>query len=232
MQENVAIVTGGGRGIGRAICRRLAQEDCTVIAVSRSAEQLDQTAKQIKADGGRCTTRAADVTSVEQVQAVVDSTAKRFGRIDVLVNNTGDAVRAAVKDMTTVEFETLLRVNIAAVFYVCKAVWPVMEQQGGGTIVNLSSMAAVDPDPELGTYGATKAWVNTFTRGLADEGRALGIRAFAVGPHAVWTEMLRSAFPKVGREQALDPAEVAETVYALTQPAMAHASGQTFYVRK
>ncbi|HUU82652.1 MAG TPA: SDR family oxidoreductase [Phycisphaerae bacterium] len=228
----MVIVTGGGRGIGQAVCRRFARERWNVVAIARSGEQLDQTAEQVESDGGRCTTRVADVTSVEQVQAVVDSTEKHFGRIDVLVNNAGAAVRAEVKDVTAVEFETLLRVNVAGVFYACKAVWGVMEGQGGGTIVNLSSMAAIDPFPGLATYGAAKAWVNAFTRGLADEGRAAGIRVFAVAPGSVWTDMLRSAFPKFPQEQALDPAEVADAIHALTQPAMTYASGQTLYLKK
>ena len=93
-------------------------------------------------------------------------------------------------------------------------------------------MAAIDPFPGLGTYGATKAWVDAFTRGMAVEGRASGIRMFAVGPGAVWTDMLRSAFPDFPQEQALDPGEVADTVFGLTQSAMSYASGQTFYVKK
>jgi NAD(P)-dependent dehydrogenase (short-subunit alcohol dehydrogenase family) len=232
MNERVVIVTGGGRGIGRAICRRFAREGAMIVAAARSEDELRTTKEQVEADGGKCTIQPVDVTAIEQLQSLIECTEEELGQIDVLVNNAGASACAAVRDLSSTAFETMVRVNVAAVFYACKFVLPIMEQNGGGVIVNISSMAAADPFAGLGTYGATKAWVNAFTRSLADEGKEAGIRAYAVGPGAVETRMLRTAFPDLPGEQCLDPADIAETVYALTQPAMAYASGQTFYVRK
>ena len=232
MDDQVVIVTGGGRGIGQAICRRFAEEGAQVVAAARSEDQLDRTKEIIEQDGGLCAAIAVDVSSTDQLEHLINSTTRRFGRIDVLINNAGISACGPVKDLTSVDFETMMRVNVAAVFYACKLVWPIMQQQGSGVILNISSMAARDPFSGLGTYGATKAWVTTFTRGLADEGREFGIRAFAIGPSAVWTEMLRENCPGVPEHNALDPRHVADVAYALCQPAMTYAAGQTFYVRK
>ncbi|MCH7813778.1 MAG: SDR family oxidoreductase [Planctomycetes bacterium] len=232
MNDRVVIVTGAGRGIGRAVCRRFAAAGARVVAAARSEDQLAETQDLIEAEGGQCSTMAVDVASSDRLRHLIETIDRRHGRIDVLVNNAGVIACGPVADLSAVEFENMLRVNVAAVFYASKFVWPVMKRQGGGTIVNVSSMAARDPFPTLGTYGACKRWVNGLTRGLADEGKEAGIRVFAVGPGAVWTDMLRDNFPDVPKDQALDPADVAETIFSLCQPAMAHASGQTFYIQK
>lgn len=232
MDDQVVIVTGGGRGIGQAICRRFAEAGAQVMAAARSEDQLEQTKEIIEQDGGRCAIIAVDVSSTDRLQYLISSTERRFGRIDVLINNAGVSACGPVKDLTTVDFETMMRVNVAAVFYACKFVWPIMQRQGSGVIINISSMATEDSCPGLGTYAASKAWVTTFTRGLADEGREFGIRAFAIGPGAVWTDMLRENSPTFPKQNALDPMHIADVAYALCQPAMTYAAGQTFYVRK
>lgn len=232
MQQNVVMVTGGGRGIGRAIGRRFAREGAMVVGLARSQEQLDETKRLVEGDGGRFAGLACDVTSTDPLEQAIRESARRFGRVDVLVNNAGAVACGSAADLAGADFERLLRVNVAAVFYACKFVWPIMVGQGGGTIVNISSAAADDPFPGLGTYGACKAWGNAFTKGLAAEGKAVGIGVFSVGPGAVETDMLRGAFPDYPADQCLDPAEVAEAVFGLTRPAMVHASGQTVYLRR
>jgi len=232
MKSPVVIVTGAGRGIGRAICECFVREGATVVAAARSRDQLLETQQRVAALPGRCIVRATDVTAVEQLRGLIEFTEREFSRIDILVNNAGATSVGPVKELSTIDFETLLRVNVAAVFYACKFVWPIMERNGGGVIVNISSLAAADPFPGLGTYGATKAWVNAFTAGMAAEGRPAGIRAFCVGPGAVETDMLRSIFPDFPAENTLAPPDIAEAVHTLTQPSMSHASGQTFYIRK
>jgi NAD(P)-dependent dehydrogenase (short-subunit alcohol dehydrogenase family) len=129
-------------------------------------------------------------------------------------------------------FETLTAVNIEAVYYACRTVWPIMRKQARGIIINLSSIASVEAFDGFAAYGASKAWVNAWTRGLAEEGKALGIRVFAVAPGAVETKMLRDTFPDFPRGQALDPSEVAELVFWLTHPGCQYSSGQTVFIKK
>jgi NAD(P)-dependent dehydrogenase (short-subunit alcohol dehydrogenase family) len=137
-----------------------------------------------------------------------------------------------IERMSLQTYRACNAVNIDAVFYACKAALPGMRQHGGGTIINISSLSALDPFPGLGTYGAAKAWVVAFTRSLADEVRADRIAVFCVGPGAVDTPLLRAVAPDLPAEEMLAPEDVAETVFSLTSPAWHYASGQTIFVRK
>jgi len=232
MTEKVAIVTGGGRGIGRAICRRFARGGSFVVAVARSDDDLAGTAQLIGNDGGRCAVFAADVSRIEQVRAMVDFTVREGGGLDILVNNAGIAPKAEVNDFDLETFDRMIAVNVAAPFYAAQAAWPIMQQRGGGIIINLSSLAAVDPFPGFAAYGASKAFVEGLTRGLAKEGRPHGIRVYGIGPGAVDTEMLRGPFPDFPAEQCLRPEDVAELAWHLIQPACQYSVGQTIYISR
>ena len=232
MNDQVAIVTGGGSGIGRAICLRLAQAGAHVVAVARTQEQLSQTKVRVESAGGRCTIIPADVASPDEVAHVIEATVAKLGRIDTLVNCAGVAPRGSIDEFEDSVFTGVIGVNIAAVFYTSKAVWPIMKRQGGGSIVNISSMAAKDPFAGFAVYGASKAWVNAFTGALAEEGRKHHIRVFCIAPGAVETRMLRDAFPDFPAEKTLQPADVAEMVFAVTRPHCFYATGATIYVRK
>ena len=163
-----------------------------------------------------------------RIQAAVDTN----GRIDVLINNAGIAANAKIEATAPETFEQMAAINMHAVFHACRAVWPVMRTQGGGTIINISSLAAFDPFPGFAAYGASKAWVNLFTKASADEGRPDNIRVFAIAPGAVETGMLRGPFPDFPSEQTLDPDDVAALIETLLNPRCAHASGSTIPVRK
>ena len=232
MKDSVVIVTGGGRGIGRAICIRFAEAGAQVVAVARTSDDLVETRRRIETIGGRCHIRSADVTAPAEFSAVVESTLSRFGRIDVLVNNAGIAPLAPFDEVGEAVFDAVYAVNIKAAYMCCHAVWPTMKAAGSGVIVNISSMASVDPFPGFATYGASKAWINTWTKALAAEGRAFGIGVFAVAPGAVETDMLRGAFPDFPPDQALHPRDVAEQVFALAEPSCRHATGQTVFIKK
>jgi len=232
MEPAVVVVTGGGRGIGRSVCERFAASGAQVVAAARSPKELDETRAAIEGRQGRCHTRVTDVGSAEEIETLIEETQARFGRIDVLVNNAGVAPQAPIDELEEPLFDTIVLVNVRAVYRGCRAVWPVMRGQGGGVIVNISSVASVDPFPGFTAYGASKAWVNAWTRGLADEGRSVGIRVFAVAPGAVETRMLRDPFPSFPKEQALQPSDVADVVFVLAQPECRYATGQTVFVKK
>ena len=230
--RRVVVVAGGGRGIGRSVCQRFAREGARVIAVARTGAELGETASIIEADGGRCETFEVDLAKWDQVDAMMRQVAQRHGRIDVLVNTVGLAVLTGIEQLDPAQFTALLDVNVRAVYHTCRAAWPIFRSQKAGVVINLSSMSSVDPFEGLTAYGAAKAWVNGWTRGLANEGRPLGIRVYSVAPGAVWTSMLRGLFPDFPQDQALDPDEVAETVYALSKEGWSYATGQTVFVRK
>jgi NAD(P)-dependent dehydrogenase (short-subunit alcohol dehydrogenase family) len=232
MDPKVAIVTGAGSGIGRAVSVGFAQHGWAVVAVGRDRSKLEATAELVAQSGGKCLVHAADVAVHAAMERLAGAAVDRFGRVDVLVNNAGFGPRATIDDLDVATFDKMLAVNAAGVFYACKSVWPVMKRQGGGTIVNISSMAAADPFPGLGIYGATKAFVNALTRGLAAEGKAHGILVFGIGPGAVETDMLRGAFPDLSKDKVLAPSAIAEMVLAMTDPVCRYSTGQTIYVRK
>lgn len=232
MDKPVVVVTGGGRGIGRAVCRRFAAEGAQVVAASRTGDELDETRRVIESSGGRCEICRTDVGELDQVNKLFETAVGRFSRVDVLVNCAGVTWLGPIDQLDAATFDLLVAVNIRGVYHTCRAVWPLMKSGGGGVIVNISSMASADPFPGLGAYGAAKAWVNTWTKALADEGRACGIEVFAVAPGAVDTEMLRGVFPDFPAEQMLCPEDVANVVHALAQSDCRYATGQTVFIRK
>jgi len=232
MSDKVVLVTGGGRGIGRAVCRDFARDGARVVAVARSRKDLAETCRLVEQDGGQCHAKALDVCEADDVESMVQSVVDELGRIDVLVNNAGVAPHCSLDELDPSLFEMTMAVNCEAVYRMCRAVWPVMIRQREGVIVNISSMASADPFPGFTLYGASKAWVNAWTKGLADEGKPHEVRVFAVAPGAVETRLLRGVFPQFPQEQALAPEDVAAVVVTLAQPACRYVTGQTVYVKR
>ena len=232
MTGKVVIVTGGGRGIGRAICERFASAGAQVVAASRSAKELKETSSAIESSGGKCHSHVTDVGNSADLQKLIADTVSRFGRVDVLVNCAGVAPKAPFDQMEPVLFDTIRAVNIDAVYHACRFVWPIMKKQGGGVIITISSIASADPFPGFAAYGASKAWLNLWTRALAEEGRPQNIRVFAVAPGAVETRMLRDAFPTFPSDQTLLPSDVAGAVFGLCGEDFRYATGETVFVKK
>ena len=232
MKDKVVVVTGAGRGIGRAVCERFARSGATVVAAARSAGALEETRAAVESIGGRCHVHPTDVCAPDELDGLFEEVAGRLGRVDVLVNNAGVAPLAMLDDLDLTLFRSLMAVNVEAVYHACRCVWPTMRKQGGGVIVNISSIASFDPFPGFAAYGASKAWVNAWSKSLAEEGRALGIRVFAVAPGAVETRMLRDVFPNFPKDQALDASEVANVVFQLSQSDCRYATGAVVVVKK
>lgn len=232
MPNSTCIITGATRGIGRATALRFAADGWNVVIAARHAEALEQTAEAVVEAGGSCLPLATDVGRPAEVRRLVTTAHERFGRIDVLVNNAGVAPLGTIDEITPEAFDQVYEVNIAAIYHATRAVWPLMQDQGGGLIVNLSSLASVDPFRGFAVYGASKAWVNLFSQAMAAEGRPHGIRVFAVAPGAVETELMRSAFPDFPVDKALAPDDVAAVIASLWNAGLSPCSGQTLFVRK
>lgn len=227
-----ALVTGAGRGIGLATARRFARAKMNVVLMARSAADLERAAATL---GGRPDARlivAGDVGREDDVERAVGAAARRFGRIDVLVNNAGAAPLSPIDEMSVADFDKMLAVNVRGVFLLCRAAWPVMKRGGGGTIINVSSLSARDPFPGFAAYGGSKAFVETFTLALAGEGRPHNIRVLGVAPGAVDTAMLRAAFPDYPASNCLDPDDVAATIEEMCEPDSRFESGQTIPIER
>ncbi|GMU33466.1 MAG: SDR family oxidoreductase [Planctomycetia bacterium] len=232
LRGQTAVVTGAGRGIGRAIARRLAAAGAHVAITSRTAEQLHETQKCIERDNGRVLSIVADVTREEDVERLFAETAEVLGPVKILINNAGISPVAKIEEMEPHLFDTLVCTNIRSVFLCTRAVWDGMVKSGGGSIVNISSVSAYDPFPGLAAYGGAKAFVTTYSKGLAEEGRPRGIRVYCVAPGAVETDMLRGAFPEFPEDQVLQPEDVASLVELLLMPGARYSSGQSITIRK
>lgn len=214
----VAIVTGAGSGIGRAAASALTARGFRLTLAGRRREPLEQTAALV---GGEPLVLAADVGTEEGARGIVRETLGEFGRIDVIVNNAASAPAKPLERFGWEELEALYRVNAVGPHVLIAEAWPTLVRQSAANgsvarIVNVSSMATVDPFPTLTPYAASKAAINLLTRGCANEGADVGIKAFAVAPGAVETEMLRAAFSEeiVPRSATLRPEQVADVIVA------------------
>lgn len=230
MANPVCVITGASRGIGLATALRFAAARHHIVAAARNLEELGRARQRIESAGVACESVEADVARPEGARSVVEAALQRFGRLDVLVNNAGVATLAPLPELPGDDFERMLAVNCAAVFHTCQAAWSALRQRAG-VIVNVSSVSAIDPFPGFAVYAGTKAWVNAFTRGLALEGRAHGVRVYAVAPGAVETDMLRAVAPNFPAEQCLSADDVAGVIEAVCDPRLGHCSGETIYVR-
>jgi NAD(P)-dependent dehydrogenase (short-subunit alcohol dehydrogenase family) len=218
----VCVVTGGSSGVGAAIVERFLAAGYHVATCSRRSADAES-----QGGGLRRISRRVDLANTAELTAFLNTTLVAFGRIDVLVNNAGNAPRHPLAETPLAEFEEAVAVHIRAVFLATQLVWPAMIRQGGGTIVSISSLAATSPLPGFSVYGGCKAWINTFTKAIAAEGKPHHIRAFALALGAVDTPLLRRVVPEFNPSGALQPAAVAELVLQLTDEKMWPASGET-----
>ena len=198
--RRVALVTGAGRGIGRATAARLARDGLTVIVADRSAELAQEATGVITAGGGGAEALVVDVTDRTAVFDAVAGVISRHGRLDVVVNNAMWVLYKPLTEFTEDEIDGMLGVGLKAAFWTIQAAVPVMTEQGGGTIVNLSSPAATRGVAGSSAYSAVKGAVASLTRQASQELGPAGIRVNAVVPGAVPTEGARSVVDDAGYE--------------------------------
>jgi len=198
LSGKVAIVTGAGSGIGRAIALRFAAEGAAVVVNDLVADAAQRTVKEVEAAGGRAQPFPGDVSDPRQVEALVREATARFGRLDVLVNNAAAVVPGPVEALSDADWRRTHAVTLDGVFYGMRAAIPVMAAQGGGAIVNISSGAAVAGEPGLGAYGAAKAAIVNLTQTAAVENAARGVRINTILPGPIETPPLLAAVEATG----------------------------------
>ena len=199
LTDKVAIVTGGGKGLGRAFCFGLVNEGARVVmAVHRLDEEATQAAKEIEAKGSYAL--EVDVTKEEDTHRMADEAVKRFGRIDILINNAAmlrGTTRKPFTEIPLAEWDKMMTVNLKGLFLCCRAVFPQMKKQGKGKIINLSSETAFTGSNNLIHYATSKGGIVSFTRALAREVGQYGICVDAVAPGFTDTKAARTIIDEI-----------------------------------
>ncbi|MFQ5830828.1 MAG: SDR family NAD(P)-dependent oxidoreductase [Candidatus Methylomirabilia bacterium] len=190
LQEKVAIVTGGARGIGRAVALALAREGAKLALCSRTAEELKAAAAELERLGAQVMARPADVSQPDHVAAFVDETVGRFGRLDVLVNNAGVGhPHVPLLELSVEEWDRVLSINLRGAYLMARASIPHMVRQREGSVINVSSWLGRDALTGYGAYGVSKWGMEGITRYLALELKPFGVRVNSVHPGYVATKM-------------------------------------------
>ena len=226
--ESIALVTGASSGIGEATAIALAQEGARVAVLARRSDRLDQVVKRIKGAGSETIPLVADVTNEVQLREAMRRAKETFGRIDILVNNAGVMLLHQIEGVDTGEWRQMLDVNLLAVMLACHEVLPIMRAQGGGDIVNISSVAGRQVKAGYSGYNASKWAVGAFSESLRQEVTRQHIRVTVIEPGMVATELRQHITdPDVRKaqqdaERSITPLrgeDIAATIiFAVTQP--------------
>ena len=234
----VAVVTGGSRGIGEAIAMALAEYGAKVVLSSRKIEGLNAVKEKIEAAGGEATCIPAHMGKIESLKGIVDGAVDAYGTIDILVNNAAtNPVFAPLMDADEKAWDQIMSVNLKGVFFLTKMVGEVMLAKGGGSVINLSTEAAVKPTPMLGMYSISKAGLDMVTKSFAQEWGPRGIRVNGIAPglvkthfsQALWAneDILKMATAKTPLGRMAEPTEIAGLAVFLASDASSFLTGET-----
>ncbi len=238
LTDRVAIVTGGSRGIGEAIATALAEFGAKVVLTSRKIEGLNAVKEKIEAAGGEAMAIASHVGKLDTLAAVVEQTVDTYGKIDILVNNAGtNPVFGPLTESEERAWDQIMAVNLKGVFFLTLMVGKHMIKQGKGSIINISTEAAVKPTPMLGMYSISKAGVDMVTKAFAQEWGPMGIRVNGIAPglvkthfsQALWAneEILKMATSRAALGRMAEPSEMAGLAVFLASDAASFITGVT-----
>lgn len=230
MQNQVAIITGAGSGIGRALAIELSHKGIAVMLVGRTKVKLDQTVELLP-EGAVADVFQVDITKLDEIKEMFIKIGLNHDRIDALFNIAGYASQQTIAEASDIVNHVTIETNLTATMNMTHYAWHFLAKNGG-FVGNVSSMASVDPFPGFGAYAAAKAGVNMFTKVTSDEGAVLGIKSVAVAPGAVETPMLRSMFDEtmISKDQTLKPEDVAQLLVACMTGDHDFVSGQSLVI--
>jgi gluconate 5-dehydrogenase len=242
LSGRVALVTGGSRGLGRAIAEGLARAGCDVVITSRKGEACEQAAKEIREATGRAAVALpAHVGNWEALPELIDAIYERFGRLDVLVNNAGiNPATMGLMDVTSEYFDKLFSVNVKGPLRLAQLAAPRMAAAGGGSIINVITVGAYGASPGQATYAASKAALLQLTKTMAAEWASLGVRVNALAPGPFMTDMMRGAEKVPGfleaaagatlQNRIADPDEIVGAALFLASDASSFVTGEDIKV--
>ncbi|MGB3718409.1 MAG: short-chain dehydrogenase [Proteobacteria bacterium] len=237
----IAIITGAGSGIGEETAKLFAQEGATVIVADRAGDAASRVAEEIVASGGKAFPATVDVTREMEVKALIEGTAEKYGRLDILVNNAGYGFAGTVVNTTEEQWDALMAVNVKGVFFGCKYAIPIMEKQGGGSIVNTASTVAIVGITDRAAYVASKGAVAALTRAMALDHVKANIRVNCVAPGTIESPYFTEIFAKaenaaelrrsLEQRQAMErlgkPIEIARAILFLASDESSFCTGTT-----
>lgn len=241
-----ALITGGSRGIGEAAALLLAKAGANVAISSRKQEDLDDVAKKIEALGVKALPVAAHAGKIDQMFTLVDKVADKFGKIDILVNNAGTSFNSPALDITETAWDSVMNLNLKGLFFLSQAVARIMKDNGGGNIVNISSIAGIRAQDLTPHYSISKAAVIMATSVLAKEWSEYNIRVNCIAPGSVDTKLYNAIFDILPEDQKVAakkivadsvpmkraglPEEIADAILFLASDASSYITGQTLTI--
>jgi NAD(P)-dependent dehydrogenase (short-subunit alcohol dehydrogenase family) len=241
LQGKVALVTGAGRNLGKAIALSLSEAGAAVAITSRSLPEIEKTAGEIRKQGRKALAVPMDVTDFSQVQAAVQRVIAEFGRIDILVNNAATRSHKPLIETSEQEWRSVIDTNLTGAFFCCKAVGPHMIRQGGGRVINISSRAGIRGRADVAAYCASKGGLNQLTQALALEWAPYNILVNAVAPGIINTDRAykgATAIPTIPKERvaeiplkrAAELADIVPLVLYLATGASSYTTGQVMVI--
>ena len=230
LKDRVAIVTGGGRGIGREIALLFAGEGAKVAVTARSSDQLSAVVEEIARSGGKAIGVKSDVSRREDVQEMIEETMEKFGRIDILVNNAGIMQGGPFVAFDPEDWRRVIEVNLMGTFYCTKAVAPILIEQGWGRIINIASRSGKIGIPYLTAYVASKHGVVGFTKALAEELAPFNITVNAICPGTVETDMIPETVKERVGELLIPPSHVADLALYLATDTAGSINGEAINI--
>ncbi|MCU0547963.1 MAG: SDR family oxidoreductase [Leptolyngbya sp. Prado105] len=219
LNNKIVFVTGGGQGLGAAICQVLAEAGATVIAADLNGEMAEKVVREIRDRGFEAMALPLDITQDQQIETAIQKIVDQYGRIDVLINNAGTDKTVPIEELSIADWDRVMQVNLRAPFVLAKMLLPMMKQQGGGHIVNVASTAAKRAWANASAYHASKWGLMGLNHALHVEARSYGVKVSAIVAGGMRTPFILDRFPETDPGVLQDPRNVAETIrYVLMQP--------------
>jgi len=244
LDNKVAVVTGVGSGIGKAISMAFADEGASLGVGDISEDLLSKTTQDLKNKSSNITSITTDVSSEEEVKKLIDETVNAYGKLDIIVNNVSVAIGGyPITDMSNEDWQKIIGINFSSVFYGCKHSIPHLKKNNGGSIINIASVQAHNPLPGWAAYAGIKGGVISMTRNIASEFGPFNIRANTISPGTIATEMVNQVVAEDGTGTLMDdfilmhpigrigkPSEIAATAVFLASDGGAFANGEDFRI--